>query len=214
VVEQEAGELRRNRTYEMATHGSLGRERTSSRSGGVVIVHNGIIENYLPLKKKLADKGYTFESDTDTEVLCHLIRTSPKRFRWRMRSGGAERGERAYAIAVVSEKEPTRLSVSGKTVHRCRLGDDEYFLASDCRILQYSRDVMFLDDGEMVVLSSDGVLVTDLEGTPVQKEVKAITWSPSMRKRVGTVISCSRKYLNSPCSRDTLRAGFLSRTAG
>ena len=196
-----------------ATHGKPSEENAHPhRSGGIVIVHNGIIENYLTLKKKLADKGYTFESDTDTEVLCHLIRdfaeTLPLEDAVR---AALKEVKGAYAIAAVNEKEPYKIvGVRKDSPLVVGLGDGEYFLASDVpAFLQYSRDVMFLDDGEMVVMSSDGVLVTDLEGTPVQKEVKSITWSPSMAEKGGYRHFMLKEIFEQPRAvSDTLRGRF------
>ncbi len=197
-----------------ATHGKPSEENAHPhRSGGIVVVHNGIIENYLPLKKKLADKGYAFESDTDTEVLCHLIRdyseTLPLEDAVR---AALKEVKGAYAIAVVSDKEPHKIvGVRKDSPLVVGLGDGEYFLASDVpAFLHYSRDVMFLDEGEMVVVSSDGVLVTDLDGMPVQKEVKSITWSPSMAEKGGYRHFMLKEIFEQPRAvSDTLRGRFF-----
>ncbi|MDH4233413.1 MAG: glutamine--fructose-6-phosphate transaminase (isomerizing) [Nitrospirota bacterium] len=196
-----------------ATHGKPSEENAHPhRSGGIVVVHNGIIENYLPLKKKLADKGYTFESDTDTEVLCHLIRDYSETLPLEdaVRSALKE-VKGAYAIAVVNEKDPYKIvGVRKDSPLVVGLGEGEYFLASDVpAFLHYSRDVMFLDEGEMVVISSDGVLVTDLDGMPVQKEVKSITWSPSMAEKGGYRHFMLKEIFEQPRAvSDTLRGRF------
>jgi glucosamine--fructose-6-phosphate aminotransferase (isomerizing) len=194
-----------------ATHGKPSEENAHPhRSGGIVIVHNGIIENYLPLKKKLADKGYTFVSDTDTEVLCHLIRDFAETLPLEDAVRAALKEVKGPINRCRERKDPIRLSASERQSLVVGLGDGEYFLASDVpAFLHYSRDVMFLEDGEMVVMSSDGVLVTDLEGTPVQKEVKSITWSPSMAEKGGYRHFMLKEIFEQPRAvSDTLRGRF------
>ena len=196
-----------------ATHGKPSAENAHPhRSGGIVVVHNGIIENYLQLKKKLTDKGYVFESDTDTEVLCHLIRdyaeTLPLEDAVR---AALKEVKGAYAIAVVNEKEPQKIvGVRKDSPLVVGLGDGEYFLASDVpAFLHYSREVMFLDEGEMVVITTDGVVVTDLDGVPVQKDVKSITWSPSMAEKGGYRHFMLKEIFEQPRAvGDTIRGRF------
>jgi len=196
-----------------ATHGRPSEENAHPhRSGGIVIVHNGIIENYLPMKKKLADKGYTFESDTDTEVLCHLIRDYAEKLPLEDAVRAALKEVKgAYAIAVVNEKEPNKIvGVRKDSPLVVGLGDGEYFLASDVpAFLHYSREVMFLDEGEMVVITGDGVVVTDLDGRPVHKEVKSITWSPSMAEKGGYRHFMLKEIFEQPRAvSDTIRGRF------
>lgn len=196
-----------------ATHGKPSEENAHPhRSGGIVVVHNGIIENYLFLKKKLAGKGYRFESDTDTEALCHLIRDYAETLQLEDAVRAALKEVKgAYAIAVVSEKEPHKIvGVRKDSPLVVGLGDGEYFLASDVpAFLHYSRDVMFLDEGEMVVITTDGVVVTDLDGAPVQKEVKSITWSPSMAEKGGYRHFMLKEIFEQPRAvSDTLRGRF------
>ncbi len=196
-----------------ATHGRPSEENAHPhRSGGIVVVHNGIIENYLQLKKKLTDKGYVFDSDTDTEVLCHLIRdyTETLPLEDAVRAALKE-VKGAYAIAVVNEKEPQKIvGVRKDSPLVVGLGDGEYFLASDVpAFLHYSREVMFLDEGEMVVITSDGVAVSDLDGTPVQKEVTSVTWSPSMAEKGGYRHFMLKEIFEQPRAvSDTLRGRF------
>ena len=196
-----------------ATHGRPSEENAHPhRSGGIVIVHNGIIENYLPLKKKLAEKGYTFESDTDTEVLCHLIRDYAEKLPFEDAVRAALKEVKgAYAIAVVNEKEPNKIvGVRKDSPLVIGLGDGEYFLASDVpAFLHYSKEVMFLDEGEMVVITGDGVVVTDLDGMPVHKEVKSITWSPSMAEKGGYRHFMLKEIFEQPRAvSDTIRGRF------
>ncbi|MBS1114352.1 MAG: glutamine--fructose-6-phosphate transaminase [Nitrospirae bacterium] len=196
-----------------ATHGKPSEENAHPhRSGGIVVVHNGIIENYLQLKKKLTGKGYVFDSDTDTEVLCHLIRdyatTLPLEDAVR---AALKEVKGSYAIAVVNEKEPQKIvGVRKDSPLVVGLGDGEYFLASDVpAFLHYSREVMFLDEDEMVVITSDGVVVSDLDGMPIQKEVKSITWSPSMAEKGGYRHFMLKEIFEQPRAvSDTLRGRF------
>jgi glucosamine--fructose-6-phosphate aminotransferase (isomerizing) len=196
-----------------ATHGKPSEENAHPhRSGGIVIVHNGIIENYLDLKNKLADKGYKFSSDTDTEVLCHLIRD----YADRMSTEAAVREalkevKGAYALAVINEKEPGKIiGVRKDSPLVVGLGDGEYFIASDVpAFLNYSRDVIFLDEGEMVVMAADGVVITTLEGTPVQKEVVSINWSPAMAEKGGYRHFMLKEIFEQPRAvSDTIRGRF------
>lgn len=196
-----------------ATHGRPSEENAHPhRSGGIVIVHNGIIENYLPLKKKLTEKGYTFESDTDTEVMCHLIRDYAEKLPLEDAVRAALKEVKgAYALAVVNEKEPNKIiGVRKDSPLVVGLGDGEYFLASDVpAFLHYSREVMFLDEGEMVVITGDGVVVTDLDGMPVHKEVKSITWSPSMAEKGGYRHFMLKEIFEQPRAvSDTIRGRF------
>jgi glucosamine--fructose-6-phosphate aminotransferase (isomerizing) len=200
-----------------ATHGKPSEENAHPhRSGGIIIVHNGIIENYLELKKKLTAKGYKFLSETDTEVLCHLIasyagdRPTEEAVRMALRE---VRG--AYALVVINENDPGKIvGVRKDSPLVVGLGDGEYFLASDVpAFLPYSRDVMFLDEEEMVVLTADGVVVTTLEGTQVQKEVKSITWSPSMAEKGGYRHFMLKEIFEQPRAvGDTIRGRFSAET--
>ncbi len=172
-----------------ATHGKPSEENAHPhRSDGIVIVHNGIIENYLELKRNLLAEGYTFASDTDTEVLCHLIHKFAGAHPLEDAVRQALKGVRgAYSIAVINEKEEGKVVGVKKDSPLCvGLGYGEYFIASDVpAFFSHSKDVIYLDDGEMVVMTDDGVTVTTLEGAPVHKEVISIPWSPSMAEKGG-----------------------------
>jgi len=172
-----------------ATHGRPSDENAHPhRSNGIVLVHNGIIENYLSLKQKLIEKGYLFTSQTDTEVLCHLIedyaKSSPLEDAVR---AALKEVKGAYALAVIKEDEPDKIvGVRRDSPLVVGLGDREFFVASDIpAFLGYTRDVLYLDDGEMVVLSPDGVRITGSDGAPVRKDVKTVSWSPSMAEKGG-----------------------------
>lgn len=200
-----------------ATHGRPSEENAHPhRSGDIALVHNGIIENYLVLKKELLEKGYTFSSDTDTEVLCHLIRdfanTLPLEEAVR---AALKQVNGAYALAVMSQRERGKIVGARKDSPLVvGLGDGEYFLASDIpAFLNHSRDVLYLDEEEMVVISPDGVLVTSLEGKPVEKELHTITMSPSMAEKGGYRHFMLKEIFEQPRAvADTLRGRFSLET--
>lgn len=173
-----------------ATHGRPSEENAHPHvEGGIAVVHNGIIENHLELKRMLQKEGASFRSETDSEVMAHLISRL-------VREGLTFEGavlktltllKGSYAIAVLKEDEPGRL-IGAK--RECPLvvgvGDGEYFLASDIpAILEYTRDVIYLDDGEMVVIDRDGPRFFDREGKGVEKGTRYIDWTPAMAEKGG-----------------------------
>ncbi|MHB8174780.1 MAG: glutamine--fructose-6-phosphate transaminase (isomerizing), partial [Nitrospirota bacterium] len=173
-----------------ATHGRPCEENAHPhRSGKFVVVHNGIIENYVQLKEKLAGKGHIFKSETDTEVIAHLIEEHAKK------GGGIVAATRkalselkgAYAVGVVGEDEPdTLIAARAGCPLVIGMGRQEYFIASDLPpILSYTKEAIFLDDFEMAVLSRDGVVVTDLKGKPKKKAVSKVLWNPVMAEKGG-----------------------------
>jgi glucosamine--fructose-6-phosphate aminotransferase (isomerizing) len=176
-----------------ATHGRPSDENAHPHtdcSGSLVVVHNGIMENYLEIKERLLAEGHTFRSETDTEVLAHLIEHH-------LRSAG--RLERAvklalneyrgsYAVGVVSAAAPDRLVAAkhggGSVV--VGLGRGEMFVASDIpAILGHTRDVVILEDGEVVVVTAEGVELTTLDDQPVQRDPVRILWDPIMAEKGG-----------------------------
>ena len=200
-----------------ATHGKPSEENAHPhRSGGIVIVHNGIIENYLDLKKNLLAEGYVFTSDTDTEVLCHLINKYSKDHLLEDAVRHATKDVKgAYALAVLSEREEGKVVGIKKDSPLCvGLGDGEYFIASDVpAFFNYSKDVIYLNEGEMVVINDDGVMVTTMEGTPVHKEVTSIPWSPSMAEKGGYKHFMLKEIYEQPRAvADTLRGRFSLET--
>jgi glucosamine--fructose-6-phosphate aminotransferase (isomerizing) len=172
-----------------ATHGRPSDENAHPhRSNSIVLVHNGIIENYLELKANMIEKGYQFNSDTDTEVLCHLIEEYTKRFPLEEAIREAMKEVKgSYALVVVKEDEPDKIvGVRKDSPLVVGLGDGEFFLASDVpAFLSHSKDVIFLDDGEMAVLTDRGIAITGPDSIPVQKEVKSVPWSLSMAEKGG-----------------------------
>ncbi|NLV23344.1 MAG: glutamine--fructose-6-phosphate transaminase (isomerizing) [Deltaproteobacteria bacterium] len=173
-----------------ATHGCPSENNAHPhRSAGVVLVHNGIIENYLTLKAFLVEKGFFFSSETDTEILAHLVN-----FHYRDTIPLEEAVRRAlqevrgsYAIAVISEREPGTLVAArlGSPLIVGK-GKEEYFVASDIpAILSHTRDMAFLEDGEMVVFGGAGMTFATLAGEPLRKELKTINWSLQMAEKDG-----------------------------
>jgi glucosamine--fructose-6-phosphate aminotransferase (isomerizing) len=173
-----------------ATHGRPSEENAHPhRAGSVVVVHNGIIENYATLKKELIAQGRSFLSETDTEVIAHLIDSIAAK------GAGLEEAVReatrhlegAYAIAVIDERTPDIVVGARKgSPLVVGLGQGEFFLASDIpAILHRTRDVLFLNDDEMAVLSAEGVRITDLRGNEVNREVTRVLWNPVMAEKGG-----------------------------
>jgi len=167
-----------------ATHGApcdVNSHPHTSSDGRFAIVHNGIIENYASIKKRLLDKGYTFESETDTEVLARFIEDVQKEagldFPEAVRQA-LTRVEGAYGIVAVSQDEPDCLVVARNgSPLLLGIGDGEYFVGSDASpFIEFTKNVVYLSDGEMAVIRRDGYEVFEIEGAPVSKEVHELEW--------------------------------------
>jgi glucosamine--fructose-6-phosphate aminotransferase (isomerizing) len=198
-----------------ATHGKPSDENAHPhRSDGIVVVHNGIIENYVELKQKLQAEGYIFTSETDTEVLCHLIHkhTAGASLEEAVRAALREiRG--AYAFAVMDEREPDKvIGVRKESPLVVGLGEGEYFLASDVpAFLSHSREVIFLDNNELALLHRDGVIITDFEGRTLNKQVVSIPWSTSMAEKGGYRHFMLKEIYEQPRAlADTIRGRVLA----
>src|SRR2546421_9672358 len=175
-----------------ATHGRPTEENAHPHrdcTGRVVVVHNGIIENYLQLKDRLRASDHRFVTETDTEVIAHLIeeylRTESSLELAVLRAVRDLRG--IFALSIISADEPdTIIAVRQGPPVVIGLGDGEYFVASDIPpILQHTRDIFFLGDGEIAVLTRDAVRVTDFEGNSVEPSQQRITWDPIMAEKGG-----------------------------
>ena len=176
-----------------ATHGRPSEENAHPHTdceGALVVVHNGILENYLEIKERLLAEGHRFRSETDTEVLAHLIEHHLRA------SGRLDRAVKAalaeirgsYAIVVVAAAAPDRLVAAkqgaGSVV--VGLGRGEMFIASDIpAILSHTRDVVILEDNEVAVVTAGGVELSTLEGEPVQRDPVKILWDPIMAEKGG-----------------------------
>lgn len=196
-----------------ATHGKPSEDNAHPhRSNGIVIVHNGIIENYLDLKKKLIGEGYKFTSETDTEVICHLIEKYAKtRSLEEAVKMAVKELHGAYALAVIDEREPGKIvGVKKDSPLVVGLGEGEFFIASDVpAFLNYSKDVIFLDENEIVIMTKNGVVLTDFEGAPIQKDIVPISWSPSMAEKGGYKHFMLKEIYEQPRAvADTLRGRF------
>ena len=202
-----------------ATHGRPSEENAHPhRAGSVVVVHNGIIENYTTLKKELVAQGRSFQSETDTEVIAHLIDSIAQK-------GGpldqavreaASRLQGAYAIAVIDERNPDIVVGARKgSPLVVGLGQGEFFLASDIpAILHRTRDVLFLNDDEMAVLSEEGVRITDLSGKEITREITRVMWNPVMAEKGGYRHFMLKEIYEQPRAiMDTIR-GRISQETG
>jgi glutamine---fructose-6-phosphate transaminase (isomerizing) len=173
-----------------ATHGRPTEENAHPHRdchGDIVVVHNGIVENYLTLKRELQAEGHEFKTETDTEIIAHLVE---KHFK-----GNLEDAVRAavkqltgvFALAVISRSDPNKIVAarSGPPVV-IGIGDNEYFVASDVpAILSHTRDMFFLADGDMAVLTPEGVRLSDFNGRPLNRQVSHILWDPIMAEKGG-----------------------------
>jgi glucosamine--fructose-6-phosphate aminotransferase (isomerizing) len=197
-----------------ATHGRPTDENAhphTDGSGDLVVVHNGIIENYLPIKERLQAEGHVFKSETDTEVIAHLIerhlKDAPRLDEAVRRALRELRG--SYAIVVLHRRMPDRLVAAklgaGSVV--VGLGENETFLASDIpAILSHTRDVVVLEDEDIAVITRGGVEITDLDGAPVQRAPSRILWDPIMAEKGGYRHFMLKEIFEQPrAAADTMR---------
>jgi glucosamine--fructose-6-phosphate aminotransferase (isomerizing) len=180
-----------------ATHGRPTEENAHPHrdcTGTVVVVHNGIIENYMTLKKKLKEEGHKFSTETDTEVIAHLV----EKYFINDHNGHHPSLEEAvrravreltgvFALAVIATEDPNKIVAARNGPPAViGLGKDEYFVASDVpAILYHTRDLFFLGDGDLAVITPAGVKLTDFEGHPVERQVQHVTWDPIMAEKGG-----------------------------
>lgn len=173
-----------------ATHGKPSEMNAHPhKAGGVALVHNGIIENYLSLREGLSRDGHTFKSETDTEILSHLIQSylfKGKTFEEAVREALLH-VEGAYAIAVIYEGQNDQLIAARKESPLILgLGEEDFFVASDIpAILPYTRKMIFLEDGEMVVIKKGGYHLFTLQGETHQRAAKEILWDPVTAEKGG-----------------------------
>lgn len=175
-----------------ATHGvasKLNSHPQLDEDNSIAVVHNGIIENYLEIRKKLELEGHVFKSETDTEVIPHLIQkfmdegtNLEKAFRKTI-----DVIEGSYAVAAVCKNEPDKIIATRKDSPLIAgIGGDGYFLASDFpAILKYARDIIFPEKGEIVILDKNGVVVKDEFDNVVTKDIERIDWTPEMAQKGG-----------------------------
>ena len=174
-----------------ATHGRPTEENAHPHrdcTGRIVVVHNGISENYLDLKKQLQSEGHVFVTETDTEIVAHLVERE-------MKDDGLENAVRRallymhglFALVLMSANDPKKIvTVRNGPPIVVGLGDNEFFVASDIpAILAHTRDVVFMGDEEMAVITPSGVEFTDYAGRAVSKKSTRISWDPVMAEKAG-----------------------------
>jgi glucosamine--fructose-6-phosphate aminotransferase (isomerizing) len=194
-----------------ATHGRPTEENAHPHrdcTGRIVVVHNGIIENYLELKQELRGQGHEFKTETDTEIVAHLVERE-------MRSDGLEQAVRRalklmrgmFALVLVSAEDPEKIvAVRNGPPIIVGLGQDEFFVASDIpAILSHTRDVVFLGDEEMAVITRAGVEFTDFSGRAVSKTTKRVLWDPIAAEKGGHKHFMLKEIFEQPtAARDTI----------
>jgi glucosamine--fructose-6-phosphate aminotransferase (isomerizing) len=181
-----------------ATHGRPTEENAHPHrdcSGRIVVVHNGIVENYLDLKRELTEQGHKFVTETDTEVIAHLLEQiqhdaakadAPIPLEAAVRLA-VKRLTGAFALGILSAAEPDKIIAarSGPPVV-IGVGEGESFIASDVPgILHHTRNIYFLADGDMAILTLAGVELTDFAGNPIQREITRIQWDPVQAEKGG-----------------------------
>jgi glutamine---fructose-6-phosphate transaminase (isomerizing) len=194
-----------------ATHGRPTEENAHPHrdcTGRIVVVHNGIIENYLELKRELQSQGHDFKTETDTEIVAHLVERE-------MQSDGLENAVRRalkfmrgmFALVLVSVEDPEKIvAVRNGPPIVVGLGDEEFFVASDIpAILSHTRDVVFLGDEEMAIITRSGVTFTDYEGHAVSKTTQRVLWDPIAAEKGGHKHFMLKEIYEQPsAARDTI----------
>jgi glucosamine--fructose-6-phosphate aminotransferase (isomerizing) len=209
-----------------ATHGRPTEENAHPHrdcTGKIVVVHNGIVENYLSLKKKLIDEGHTFTTETDTEIIAHLIEKY---------SANAPNGQHVpleeavrravkeltgvFALSVISTDDQNKIVAARNGPPAViGLGNDEYFVASDVpAILHHTRDIFFLGDGDLAVVTPDGVHLSDFDGRPVQRQIQHVTWDPIMAEKGGFKHFMLKEIYEQPRAVQETTLGRVSQDTG
>src|SRR5476649_498344 len=203
-----------------ATHGRPTEENAHPHrdcTGKIVVVHNGIIENYLDLKQELQREGHKFVTETDTEIVAHLVERE-------MKQDGLENAVRRalllmrglFALVLISADDPEKIvTVRNGPPIVVGLGDGEFFVASDIPpILSHTRDVVFLGDEEMAIITRTGVEFTDFFGRPVSKATQRVLWDPIMAEKVGYKHFMLKKIFEQPNAAQETILGRVSQDSG
>ncbi|OFW28270.1 MAG: glutamine--fructose-6-phosphate aminotransferase [Acidobacteria bacterium RIFCSPLOWO2_02_FULL_65_29] len=203
-----------------ATHGRPTEENAHPHrdcTGKIVVVHNGIIENYLDLKHELQQQGHTFVTETDTEIVAHLVERE-------MKTDGLENAIRRalllmrghFALVLLSADDPEKIvAVRNGPPIVVGLGDGEFFVASDIpAILSHTRDVVFLGDEEMAVITKPGVVFTDFFGRPVSKATQRVLWDPMMAEKAGYKHFMLKEIFEQPTAARETILGRVSQDSG
>jgi glucosamine--fructose-6-phosphate aminotransferase (isomerizing) len=210
-----------------ATHGRPTEENAHPHrdcTGRIVVVHNGIIENYLALKQELLAQGHIFATETDTESIAHLIEQEIKSAESSGKSMLLEEAVRrtvlrltgSFAISAISADEPDKIVVARYGPPAViGIGNGEYFVASDVPgILHHTRNFYFLSDGDIAVLTRDGVVLTDFQGSPIERPIQRILWDPVQAEKGGYKHFMLKEIFEQPRAiRDTL-LGRISLDSG
>ena len=203
-----------------ATHGRPTEENAHPHrdcTGKIVVVHNGIIENYLDLKQELQGQGHLFVTETDTEIVAHLVERE-------MKDDGLENALRRalllmrglFAVVLISADDPEKIvAVRNGPPIVVGLGDGEFFVASDIpAILSHTRDVVFLGDEEMAVITRTGVSFTDFFGRPVSKATQRVMWDPVMAEKAGYKHFMLKEIFEQPTAARETILGRVSQDTG
>jgi glucosamine--fructose-6-phosphate aminotransferase (isomerizing) len=203
-----------------ATHGRPTEENAHPHrdcTGKIVVVHNGIIENYLDLKLELARQGHLFVTETDTEIVAHLVERE-------MKDDGLENAVRRalllmrglFALVLISADDPEKIVAArnGPPIV-VGLGEGEFFVASDIpAILSHTRDVVFLGDEEMAVITRSGVAFTDFFGREVSKATQRVLWDPIMAEKAGYKHFMLKEIFEQPTAARETILGRVSQDSG
>src|SRR5580658_9240875 len=209
-----------------ATHGRPTEENAHPHrdcTGKIVVVHNGIIENYVTLKKKLIEEGHRFTTETDTEVIAHLV----EKYYFKTGNGNRPSLEEAvrktvsqltgvFALGVISADAPDKIVAARNGPPAViGLGKDEYFVASDVpAILYHTRDLFFLGDGDLAVVTPEGVQLTDFVGNPVTRQIQHVTWDPIQAEKGGFKHFMLKEIYEQPRSVRDTTLGRISQETG
>src|SRR5712672_1593024 len=203
-----------------ATHGRPTEENAHPHrdcTGKIVVVHNGIIENYLDLKHELQRQGNKFVTETDTEIVAHLVERE-------MKTDGLENAVRRalllmrglFALVLISADDPGKIvAVRNGPPIVVGIGENEFFVASDIpAILSHTRDVVFLGDEEMTVITRTGVAFTDFFGRPVSKATQRVLWDPIMSEKAGYKHFMLKEIFEQPTAARETILGRVSQDSG
>ncbi len=194
-----------------ATHGKPSEENAhphTDTSKGIVIVHNGIIENYVELKEKLTKEGQIFNSETDTEVVVHLIRKYYKKDLTEAVKRALQDVRGSYALGVICKDEPDKLVCARLDAPLIiGVGEGENFIASDIpALLSYTKNMIFLENGDVAEITPENIRVTDIAGKEQQREVKTIHWDAIQAEKDGYKHFMLKEIFEQPRTiEDTLR---------
>ena len=208
-----------------ATHGRPTEENAHPHrdcTGRIVVVHNGIVENYLSLKKRLIEEGHRFSTETDTEVIAHLIENVFK-------TGNGTRPSLedavrktvkqltgVFALVVISADDPNKIVAARNGPPAVvGLGQNEYFVASDIpAILHHTRDLFFLADGDLAIITPSGVQLTDFDARPIQRQVQRVTWDPIQAEKGGFKHFMLKEIYEQPRAVRDTTLGRISQDSG